>query len=72
MKKQSDKKYNKASDYFTNEQVLIEEELQNKFKAEAIDITLPGKKIKTGNLHPLNIVKNKIKSKYFTGSIINI
>ena len=45
---------------FAKEQVLIEEELQNKFKAEAIDITLPGKKIKTGNLHPLNIVKNKI------------
>ena len=35
-------------------------ELENKFKSEAIDITLPGSKPEIGSLHPLNIVKNKI------------
>ncbi len=42
------------------EQGLKEKELQEKFQKEAIDITLPGKKPKTGNLHPINIVKNEI------------
>ena len=42
------------------EEVLKQEELLNKFKKEKIDITLPGKTPKLGNLHPLNIVKNKI------------
>lgn len=35
-------------------------ETLNKFKEEAIDVTLPGKPVKSGSLHPLNIVKNKI------------
>ena len=35
-------------------------ELQNKFNDQAIDITLPGKDLSRGSLHPLNIVKNKI------------
>lgn len=42
------------------ETTLKEKELQEKFKKEAIDITLPGKTVKTGNLHPINIVKNEI------------
>ena len=42
------------------EEILRQEELLNKFKKESIDITLPGKTPKIGNLHPLNIVKNKI------------
>ena len=42
------------------EEVLKQEELLNKFKKEKIDITLPGKTPRLGNLHPLNIVKNKI------------
>lgn len=42
------------------ESVLKRIELENKFKSEAIDITLPGSKPEIGSLHPLNIVKNKI------------
>lgn len=42
------------------EKDLKEKELMEKFKSEAIDVTLPGKKIKTGNLHPINIVKNQV------------
>ena len=40
--------------------LLKEIEFKNKIKAESLDITLPGKKQETGNLHPLNIVKNQI------------
>ena len=39
---------------------LKEIEMQAKFKSEAIDVTLPGKEIPVGSIHPLNIVKNKI------------
>ncbi len=35
-------------------------ELENKFKSEAIDVTLPAKSTLSGSQHPLNIVKNKI------------
>jgi len=35
-------------------------EMQAKFDSEAVDITLPGREIITGSIHPLNIVKNKI------------
>lgn len=35
-------------------------EMQAKFDSEAVDVTLPGKEIITGSIHPLNIVKNKI------------
>lgn len=31
-----------------------------KFESESIDVTLPGKQMLSGGLHPLNIVKNKI------------
>ncbi|MBR2614115.1 MAG: phenylalanine--tRNA ligase subunit alpha [Clostridia bacterium] len=40
--------------------LLKEIEFENKIKAESLDITLPGKKVEVGNLHPLNIVKNQI------------
>jgi phenylalanyl-tRNA synthetase alpha chain len=36
-------------------------EQEQNIKAESIDITLPGKKIKTGKLHPLYTVMNEIK-----------
>ena len=39
---------------------LKEKELNEKFEKEAVDITLPGKTEKSGSLHPLNIIKNKI------------
>ena len=35
-------------------------EMKAKFDSEAVDVTLPGKEIITGSIHPLNIVKNKI------------
>lgn len=47
--------------YFTEkEDELKKKELEQKLKKEAVDVTLPGKTPKSGSLHPLNIVKNKI------------
>ena len=37
---------------------LKTEELNAKFKSEAIDVTLPGKEQASGSIHPLNLVKN--------------
>ena len=42
------------------EEQLKELEMMAKFKSEAVDVTLPAKKVSSGSLHPLNIVKNKI------------
>ena len=42
------------------EKELKDSELKNKLNSEAVDITLPGKQLSIGSLHPLNIVKNKI------------
>ncbi len=42
------------------EEELKSVELENKFKSEAIDVTLPSKVTLSGSQHPLNIVKNKI------------
>lgn len=42
------------------EEELKEIELNAKFEAEKVDVTLPGKIALSGSLHPLNIVKNKI------------
>ena len=39
---------------------LKEKELAEKLEKEKIDVSLPGEKVMLGNLHPLNIVKNKI------------
>lgn len=44
----------------SKEKELKEKELLIKYNKEAVDITLPGKEPKLGNLHPLNIVRNKI------------
>ncbi len=47
--------------YFAKKEVEIKEkELEEKYKAEAVDITLPGKTCAKGGLHPLNLVKNQI------------
>jgi phenylalanyl-tRNA synthetase alpha chain len=47
--------------YFAEkEEKLKAEELNRKFQAEAIDVTLPAEKQPSGSIHPLNIVKNKI------------
>ena len=49
------------SGYFiSKENFLREKELQERYVAESIDITMPGEKLKKGAEHPLNIVKNKI------------
>ncbi|MBQ7340107.1 MAG: phenylalanine--tRNA ligase subunit alpha [Clostridia bacterium] len=53
--------------YFNvKEAELKQKELESQFEKEALDITLPGKKVVAGNLHPLNIVKNEIINA-FTG-----
>ena len=48
------------------EKELKANEIKLKYQKEAVDVTMPGKTIKTGNLHPLNIVRNKIITA-FTG-----
>ena len=43
--------------FYENEKVKIEKEaLEKKLKSEAIDITLPSKKIKRGSLHPMTLI----------------
>ena len=42
------------------EAILKEKELNEKYKSQAVDITLPGKTPQSGSLPPLNIVKNEI------------
>ena len=39
---------------------LKKAEYDKRIKAETLDITLPGKPLKAGGLHPLNVVKNQI------------
>ena len=41
-------------------------ELENALKAEAVDVTLPGKKQQIGSLHPINLVRNEL-IEAFTG-----
>ena len=49
------------SELFNQKEIALKEkELQEKFKSEAVDVTLSGKVNANGSLHPLNIVKNKI------------
>ncbi len=46
---------------FNEKEVLLKEkELQEKFDAEKVDITIPASPVASGSIHPLNIVKNKI------------
>ena len=56
----NDLKVEVADMFNEKETQLKNKELEDKFNAEAIDVTLPGKISKSGSLHPLNIVKNKI------------
>ena len=42
------------------ETAIKKEEMQKSFEKDAVDITLDGKKVSFGNLHPLNIVRNKV------------
>lgn len=59
-KKVNDLKEEIMSLFSKKENVLKKIELEESFKKEAVDITLPGKKQDVGSLHPLNIVKNQI------------
>ena len=50
-----------VSEMFNQKEIeLKQKELLEKFESESVDVTLPGKTIKNGSLHPLNLVKNKI------------
>lgn len=40
--------------------VIKEKEMQQKYAAERIDITMPGKKYAAGALHPITLVKNEL------------
>ena len=46
--------------YAQCEEVLKNKERLQKFEAEAIDITLPGKAKEIGTLHPITLVKNEL------------
>ncbi len=52
--------------YVQCEEVLKNKERLQKFEAEAIDITLPGKAKEIGTLHPITLVKNEL-IEAFTG-----
>ena len=39
---------------------MLEEEQEKKLKEEVIDVTMPGKKKKTGRRHPMNLVLEEI------------
>ena len=59
-KRVNDLKEEVSAFFEKKESELKAAESADKFKKEAVDITLPAKTLKVGGLHPLNIVKNKI------------
>lgn len=59
-KEVNDLKQELSDIFYKKEELLKNAEREEKMRKEAIDVTLPGKKIETGSLHPLNLVKNKI------------
>ncbi len=59
-KKVNELKESVAELFAKKENQLKDEELKNKYAAEAVDLTLPGKSHDIGGLHPLNIVRNQI------------
>ena len=53
---------NKANELIENKDKEIKEEILNKkLKEETIDITLPSKKIKSGSIHPFNMIVQEIE-----------
>ena len=52
---------------FLNEKrlVLKQKELEQKLSQETIDVTLPGRNIDIGGLHPISLTLNSIKSLFF-------
>ena len=40
--------------------IVREMEMQKKYEAEKVDITMPGKTYKAGALHPITLVKNQL------------
>ncbi|MBR0188868.1 MAG: phenylalanine--tRNA ligase subunit alpha [Clostridia bacterium] len=59
-KRVNDLKEEVSAFFAAKESELKAAESADKFKKEAVDITLPAKTLQVGGLHPLNIVKNKI------------
>ncbi|MEG9429652.1 MAG: phenylalanine--tRNA ligase subunit alpha [Christensenellaceae bacterium] len=59
-KRVNDLKEEVSAFFAKKETELKAAESADKFKKEAVDITLPAKTLQVGGLHPLNIVKNKI------------
>lgn len=43
---------------------LLKAELDNKLNEESIDISLPGKKVKAGSQHPINMISKEIKDNF--------
>jgi phenylalanyl-tRNA synthetase alpha chain len=43
-------------------EILQKQELDRKLQAESVDVTMPGRKIKTANLHPVTRTMNRIVS----------
>ena len=65
MKAEYGKKVNEIKTWASNlfdemDERFKKEEMNLKYKSEKIDVTLPGKKIVTGNLHPNTQVRNQI------------
>ena len=40
--------------------VVRQKEMEEKYKSEQIDVTMPGKRYKAGALHPITVVKNEL------------
>ena len=59
-KKVNDLKEEVTAFFERKEEEIKEKELKARFDKEKVDITLSGKGIKLGGLHPLTLVKNKI------------
>ena len=59
-KRVNDLKSEIEAEWTATDQILKKREMEARFEAERLDITLPGKQAAVGNLHPLNIVKNQI------------
>ena len=50
------------SQFESREKIVREMEMQQKYQAERVDITMPGKAYKAGALHPITLVKNELIS----------
>ena len=50
-----------ASEVFAQkESEIVEIERKARYEAEAVDITMPAKKVEVGTLHPVTLIKNEL------------